>query len=48
VPYKGGGLTINKIKVSDSHQTLDFKRLQEKYLLIQQGKKKHYLVAIQD
>jgi tyrosyl-tRNA synthetase len=45
---QGGGVCINKVKVTDPYQAVNFKRLQEKYLLIQQGKKQHYLLAIRD
>ena len=41
-----GGLSINKVKVTDPHQKPSFKRLQEKYLLVQQGKKNYYLLVI--
>lgn len=44
---QGGGVSINKIKVTDSHQKPDCKLLQEKYLLVQQGKKNYYLIVIE-
>ena len=44
---QGGGLHINKIKVTDPHQKPNFDLLQEKYLLVQQGKKHYYLIEIQ-
>ncbi|MCU0318015.1 MAG: tyrosine--tRNA ligase [Amoebophilaceae bacterium] len=44
---QGGGLSINKIRITDPHQKPDFFLLQEKYLLIQQGKKQYYLVVVQ-
>ena len=34
----GNGVSINKIKVNDANQELNFKLLQDKYLLIQKGK----------
>ena len=43
---QAGGLSINKVKVTDPHQKPSFKRLQEKYLLVQQGKKNYYLLVI--
>ena len=44
---QGGGLSINKIKVTDPHQKPDFVLLQEKYLLVQQGKKHYSLIVVQ-
>ncbi|MGI9542564.1 MAG: tyrosine--tRNA ligase, partial [Cyclobacteriaceae bacterium] len=41
---QGGGVSINKSKIIDSEQTLDFQLLQDKYLLVQKGKKNYYLV----
>ena len=41
---KGGGVSINKSKLTDSEQPLDFELLQDKYLLVQKGKKNYYLV----
>ena len=43
---QGGGLSINKVKVTASHQTFDFELLQDRYLLIQKGKKHHYLIVV--
>ncbi len=43
---QGGGLSINRIKVTDPHQKPNFKRLQDRYLLVQQGKKHYYLIVV--
>lgn len=43
---QGGGLSINKVKITDPHQKPDYIRLQDKYLLVQQGKKHYYLVVV--
>ncbi|MDH3709321.1 MAG: tyrosine--tRNA ligase [Cyclobacteriaceae bacterium] len=40
----GGGVSINKIKLEDAAQVVDFELLQDKYLLVQKGKKNYYLV----
>ncbi|MFC4871861.1 tyrosine--tRNA ligase [Negadavirga shengliensis] len=42
----GGGVGINKIKISDPQSALDFPLLQNRYLLIQKGKKNYYIVRI--
>ena len=44
---QGGGLSINKIRITDPHQKTDLLLLQEKYLLVQRGKKQCYLVVVQ-
>lgn len=43
---QGGGLHINKIKVTDPQQKPNFDLLQGKYLLVQQGKKHYYLIVV--
>lgn len=43
---QGGGLRVNKIKVTDPHQALTFQLLQGKYLLIQLGKKSYHLITM--
>ncbi|MGB3180905.1 MAG: tyrosine--tRNA ligase [Cyclobacteriaceae bacterium] len=44
---KGGGLSVNKAKVTDAGQPVsDFSLLQDKYLLVQKGKKNYFLVCI--
>ncbi|MFM2428333.1 MAG: hypothetical protein RL012_217 [Bacteroidota bacterium] len=42
-----GGLSINKIKVTDPRQKPNFKLLQDRYLLAQQGKKSYYLIVVE-
>ena len=44
---QGGGVSINKIKLSDPAQKPDFKLLQNKYLLAQKGKKNYYLITVE-
>ncbi len=44
---QGGGVSINKIKIDSPEQTVSFTPLQDKYLLVQKGKKNYYLVHIQ-
>lgn len=43
---QGGGVSINKVKVESPEQVVDFKGLQEKYLLVQKGKKNYYLIIL--
>ncbi|MEX0882110.1 MAG: tyrosine--tRNA ligase [Cyclobacteriaceae bacterium] len=45
---QGGGVSINKLKVDYPQNTMDFPLLQKMYLLVQKGKKKYYIVKIQD
>jgi tyrosyl-tRNA synthetase len=43
---KGGGVSINKGKIeNDSHQISDADLLNEKYILVQKGKKNYYLIT---
>jgi tyrosyl-tRNA synthetase len=42
----GGGVSINKNKVESPDQKVDFELLQNKYLLVQKGKKNYFLVKI--
>jgi len=44
---KGGGVSINKEKISNPDDKSDFNLLNEKYLLVQKGKKNYYLVIVQ-
>jgi tyrosyl-tRNA synthetase len=44
---KGGGVSINKVKLSSEDQEVDFKLLQDKYLLAQKGKKNYFLIAVE-
>ncbi|MEM8569097.1 MAG: S4 domain-containing protein, partial [Bacteroidota bacterium] len=41
---QGGGVSINKQKISDPNEVADFDLLQAKYLLVQKGKKNYYLI----
>ena len=42
---KGGGVSVNKEKVTQADQTItQADLLNDKYLLVQQGKKKYYLI----
>lgn len=43
---QGGGVSINKIKISDPNQKPEFTLLQNKYLLAQKGKKNYYLITV--
>jgi tyrosyl-tRNA synthetase len=44
---QGGGVSVNKIKISDPNiPAEDFQLLQNKYLLVQKGKKNYYIVRI--
>jgi len=43
---QGGGVSINKQKLSDPNAKADFKLLQNKYILVQRGKKNYYLVIV--
>ena len=44
---KGGGISINKEKITSAEQAVNFELLQGKFLLIQKGKKNHYLIIIE-
>lgn len=44
---QGGGVSINKSKVTDPNQKADFKLLHNKYLLAQKGKKNYYLIVVE-
>lgn len=43
---QGGGVSVNKQKVTSLDQKPDFHLLQDKYLLVQKGKKNYYLVQV--
>jgi tyrosyl-tRNA synthetase len=43
---KGGGVSINKEKVMDANAPAEISLLQEKYILVQRGKKNYYLVTV--
>lgn len=40
----GGGVSINKSKINNTEQTMDFELINDKYLLVQKGKKNYFLV----
>ena len=43
---QGGGVSINKAKVEDPNAPVDFQLLQDKYLLVQKGKKNYFIIKI--
>ncbi len=43
---QGGGVSINKTKIENVDQIPTYKLLQDKYLLVQKGKKNYYLVEV--
>lgn len=43
---QGGGVSINKEKLGDPNAPLTFSLLQNKYLLIQKGKKNYYILEV--
>ena len=43
---QGGGVSINKEKISNPNEKLMLGLLQDKYLLVQKGKKNYYIVEI--
>ena len=43
---QGGGVSINKEKISDPNAELNLTLLQNKYLLIQKGKKNYFIVEV--
>jgi tyrosyl-tRNA synthetase len=43
---KGGGVSINKAKVTDPNADVNMVLLQEKYLLVQKGKKNYFIVQV--
>jgi tyrosyl-tRNA synthetase len=44
---KGGGVSVNKTKITDPEAEADFNLLQNKYLLAQKGKKNYYLLIVE-
>jgi len=44
---KGGGVSINKEKVTDSDGPVNIQLLQNKYVLVQKGKKNYYLFTVE-
>lgn len=43
---KAGAVSINKEKITDAIMEVNFALLQDKYLLVQQGKKNYYLICV--
>ena len=43
---QGGGVSINKGKITDPNQTVEVELLQNKYVLVQRGKKNYYLISV--
>ncbi len=43
---QGGGVSINKKKLSDPNASINLTLLQNKYLLVQKGKKNYYIVEV--
>jgi tyrosyl-tRNA synthetase len=43
---QGGGVNINKTRITDPSEKINFTLLNEKYLLIQKGKKNYYLLIV--
>ncbi|NVJ47586.1 MAG: tyrosine--tRNA ligase, partial [Cytophagia bacterium] len=43
---QGGGVSINKNKIEDMNSKPEFDLLQNKYFLVQKGKKNYYLVVV--
>ncbi|WP_373521848.1 tyrosine--tRNA ligase [Aquiflexum sp.] len=43
---QGGGVSINKQKITDPNQSITFELLQDKYLLVQKGKKNYFIIAV--
>jgi len=43
---QGGGVSINKAKLSDPNEAVNLTLLQNKYLLVQKGKKNYYIVEV--
>jgi tyrosyl-tRNA synthetase len=41
---QSGAVSINKTKIESPETTLQFELLQEKYLIVQKGKKNYYLI----
>ncbi|SNS13900.1 tyrosyl-tRNA synthetase [Belliella buryatensis] len=43
---QGGGVSINKEKLADPNAAVEAKLLQDKYLLVQKGKKNYYIIEV--
>ena len=44
---QGGGVSVNKEKITDPSAKPDYKLLHGKYLLAQKGKKNYYLIRVE-
>ena len=42
----GGGVNINKTRITNPDQVLDFELLQNQYLLVQKGKNSNHLIKV--
>lgn len=45
---QGGGVSINKAKIEDFNAKPQIRLLQDKYFLVQKGKKNYYLITVED
>lgn len=43
---QGGGVSINKAKVDNPNAAVDFPLLQDRYLLVQKGKKNYFIISV--
>jgi tyrosyl-tRNA synthetase len=43
---KNGGVSINRQKVQGTEDQVNYELLQQKYLVVQKGKKNYYLVTV--
>ncbi|WP_162415323.1 tyrosine--tRNA ligase [Cyclobacterium roseum] len=43
---QGGGLSINKVKITDPQSKNEVPLLQDKYLLVQKGKKNYFIITV--
>ena len=43
---QGGGVSINKTKINNPEQPVDFPLVGDKYLLVQKGKKEYFLLSV--
>ncbi|MCR9250264.1 MAG: tyrosine--tRNA ligase [bacterium] len=44
---KGGGVSVNKTKLTSSEQPVEFDLIQGKYLLAQKGRRNYYLIVVE-
>src|SRR5690554_1442081 len=43
---QGGGVSINKTKIDNPNSSVDFQLLQDRYLLVQKGKKNYFIIRV--